>query len=200
MRITVEGRFYRERRRSELLDDLGAGDRTQKLAGVYRVGRHTGAQVRTLRGIDRNDEHCAGHQLRATSPIETEQGAYIHAISGGEARGCVPLPVDAGVTRHGERYREHHAMGHVAIDAHRVPTPGLLLARPQTLKTRVTLTNVRQECQRALDSKPAPRVGGRKKAGPRLRARFLLFGLTPRLRPDADCPEKEEDAAHNSTC
>src|SRR5207302_9559881 len=85
---------------------------------------------------------------------------------GGDCRcteGRKEASVDGGVTRHGERYREHHAMGHVVIDAHRVPTPGLLLARPQTLKTRVTLTNVRQECQRALDSTPALRVGGRKK-------------------------------------
>src|SRR5437660_10771704 len=99
MRITVEGRFYRERRRSKLLDDLGAGDRTQELAGFYRVGRHTWAQVRTLRGIDRNDEHCAGHQLRATSPIETEQCAYIRATSDSEARGSVSLPYDVRYAR-----------------------------------------------------------------------------------------------------
>src|ERR1700693_5045111 len=121
MQITAEGRFYRERRRSELLDDRCAGNRTRELARVNGVGRQTCAQVRTLGGIDGNHKHRAGRQLRAANSIEAEHGGDIYAVGRREAGRRVPALDDDHQARHGwqlERssHRERHAQAWIRPD------------------------------------------------------------------------------------
>src|SRR5580692_3904887 len=103
MEVTAEGRLYRERRRSEALDDLSACNRTQELAGVDRVGGHTRGQVGTLGGIDWNYKHLAGRQLRAAYSVEAQHSRDINAVGGGEARRRV-TPLDGD---HNARHRRH---------------------------------------------------------------------------------------------
>src|SRR5260370_9285125 len=136
MEIAAEGRLYRERRRSEPLDDLSAGDGTQELTGVDRVSRHTCAQVRTQGGIDGDHEGRPGNQLRAVESIEAEHGGDIHAVPGAEAcRGVSLLDHDNDARHrwHLDRPSHREREAEARIRPQHVP-PGTVVLPPDAFQ------------------------------------------------------------------